>query len=186
MKAPFDLRPVARADFPLLAGWLRQPHVARWWCDDPSDAALEAEYGGVIDGREAAEVFLAWREGRPAGLVQRFALAAYPGYAGEIAQWTPVPAGAWSLDYFLGEPAALGRGWGTALVGQLTRGIWTRDAGAPAILVPVHADNRASWRVLERNGYLRAASGEFEPDNPVDSRAHFIYRLDRPPVTGSR
>ena len=140
----------------------------------------------MIDGREKAEVFITWRDGRPVGLVQRFALAAYPDYAGEIAAWTDVPAGPWSLDYFLGEPNALRRGWGTELVGELTRGIWERDAGASAILVPVHADNRASWRVLERNGYVRVAHAEFEPDNPVDSRAHFILRLDRPPVTAPR
>jgi aminoglycoside 6'-N-acetyltransferase len=177
---PFAFAPVARADYPLLAAWLRQPHVARWWCDDPSDAALEAEYGGVIDGREAAEVFVAQREGRPVGLVQRFALSAYPDYRDEIAQYTPVPPRAWSLDYFIGEPGALGRGWGVELVGHLTRSIWSSAPDASAIVVPVHADNRASWRVLERNGYRRVAVGDFEPDNPIDSPAHALYRIDRP------
>lgn len=176
----FEFVPVARTDYPLLARWLRQPHVQRWWCDDPSDEALEAEYGGVIDATESAEVFIAHREGRPVGLVQRFALAAYPQYRDEIARWTAVPARAWSLDYFIGEPQVLGRRWGAELVGQLTAGIWTRAPDADAVLVPVHADNRASWRVLERNGYRRVALGDFEPDNPVDTRAHAIYRLDRP------
>ena len=177
---PFTFGPIVRADYPQVSAWLRQPHVERWWCDDPADAALEAEYGGVIGGREAAEVFIAHRQGRPLGLVQRFALSAYPEYRDEIAAWTPVPPQAWSLDYFLGEPDALLRGWGTELVGQLTAGIWSRAPEADAVLVPVHADNRASWRVLERNGYRKVAHAEMAPDNPVDGTDHFIYRMNRP------
>ena len=176
----FELRPIARSDFDLLTGWLRQPHVQRWWCDDPAPDAMEAEYGAVIDGREAAEVFIAWREGHPVGVVQRYALAAYPRYVDDIRPWTEVPPAAWSLDYFIGEPGLLRRGWGTELVGQFTKSLWAGDPRAGSVLVPVHVDNRASWRVLERNGYRRAASAELEPDNPADSRAHFIYRTDRP------
>lgn len=172
--------PVTREDYPLLAHWLRQPAVARWWCDSPEPEALEAEYGGVIDGRESAEVFIAHRDGRPLGLVQRFALSAYPEYEAEIARWTEVPVAAWSIDYFIGEPDALRRGLGTTLIARLTGGIWADAPQAPAILVPVHADNRASWRVLERNGYRLAADARMEPDNPADSDAHRIYRIDRP------
>lgn len=177
---PFDFVPITRADYPRVSAWLRQPHVERWWCDDPAPEAVEAEYGGVIDGAEAAQVFIAHREGRPVGLVQCFALSDYPEYVDDIARWTEVPANAWSLDYFLGEPEMLRRGWGSELVGQLTGLIWSQAPKATAVIVPVHADNRASWRVLERNGYRRVARGEFEPDNRVDSREHFILRLDRP------
>lgn len=74
----------------------------------------------------------------------------------------------------------LGQGWGTRLIHQLTAGIWTRDPPASAILVPVHADNRASCRVLERNGYRCVAAAELKPDNPIDDRRHRIYRIDRP------
>lgn len=87
----FDFRSLTRSDDPQLARWLRQPQVARWWCDDPAPAALEAEYGGVIDGREPAEVFITHQAGRPIGLVQRFALAGDPSYRDDIAAWTPVP-----------------------------------------------------------------------------------------------
>jgi aminoglycoside 6'-N-acetyltransferase len=177
---PFAFVPIVRADYPQVSAWLRQPHVERWWCDDPAPEAVEAEYGGVIDGAEAAQVFIAHREGRPVGLVQCFALADYPQYVDDIARWTEVPPQAWSLDYFIGEPDALRRGWGTALVGQLTDLIWAQAPDATAVIVPVQAGNRASWRVLERNGYRRVARGEFEPENPLDSPEHFILRLDRP------
>ena len=46
-------------------------------------------------------------------------------------------------------------------------------------LVPVHADNRASWRALERAGFTRVAEGDLEPDNPQDTRDHVVYRRRR-------
>jgi aminoglycoside 6'-N-acetyltransferase len=172
--------PLARADFPLLAHWLRQPHVARWWADDPSPAALEADYGGVVDGSEPAEVFLAWHGDRAVGLVQRLRLAAYPDYLAQLAPLLAVPADSWSIDYLVGEAADIGHGWGTAMIEAFVSRLWAEVPQAICLLVPVHAENHASWRALERAGFVRAASGELEPDNPVDSRAHHVYRLVRP------
>jgi aminoglycoside 6'-N-acetyltransferase len=102
---PWRFVPITREDYPLVAHWLHQPEVARWWCDSPEPGSLEAEYGGVIDGTEAAEVFIAHHGAQPLGLVQRFALSAYPEYEADIARWTDVPQGAWSIDYFIGEAA---------------------------------------------------------------------------------
>jgi aminoglycoside 6'-N-acetyltransferase len=48
------------------------------------------------------------------------------------------------------------------------------------VIVPVHADNIASWRTLEKAGLTRVAHGELDPDNPIDDRRHYIYRVDRP------
>jgi aminoglycoside 6'-N-acetyltransferase len=174
----WTFRPLARADFPLLAHWLRQPHVARWWADDPSDEALEADYGAVIDGSEPAEVFIACRNGVATGLVQRYRLDAYPEYLDELAPLLPVPPGSWSIDYLVGEAASTRRGWGTQMLQAFAQATWSA-CDAACIIVPVHADNRASWRVLERLGFARAASGELTPDNPADSRRHYVYRRDR-------
>jgi aminoglycoside 6'-N-acetyltransferase len=171
---------MARTDFSLLAHWLRQPHVARWWADDPSPSALEADYGGVIDGSEPAEVFVALREQQAVGLVQRLRLGAYPDYLAQLAPLLPVPADSWSIDYLVGEQADTGHGWGAAMVEAFVTKLWAEVPQAACLLVPVHADNRASWRALERAGFVRAASGELEPDNPSDSRAHHVYRLARP------
>jgi aminoglycoside 6'-N-acetyltransferase len=174
----FRFERLQREHYPLLAVWLGRPHVARWWCDDATPAGLEADYGDAIDGREAADVFIASWEGKPVGLVQRFELAAHPAYRDAIAPWTEVPPRAWSLDYLLGEPSLLRRGYGTELVGQLVRTIWADAPQASAIVVPVHVENRPSWRVLESNRFLRVSTAQLEPDNPADSPAHFVYRLE--------
>lgn len=50
-------------------------------------------------------------------------------------------------------------------------------------VVPIFAGNRASWRALEKAGFIRIAEGDLVPDNPIDPPLHVIYRLDRPAPT---
>lgn len=175
----YSFRPLVRTDFPVLSGWLAQPHVSRWWAADASLEGIEADYGPGVDGAEQCEVFVAHRDGSAIGLAQRLRLQAYPQYLAEIAAIVPVPAGAWSIDYLVGEPGNTGRGWGTGMATAFTGRIWLDDAAASSVIVPVHAANRPSWRTLERAGYARIATGLLEPDNPADHRKHYLYRIDR-------
>jgi aminoglycoside 6'-N-acetyltransferase len=171
-------RPIERSDFPLLAHWLRQPHVARWWADDASPAGLESDYGPVIDGTEPAEVFIVLRDREPVGLAQRLRLAAYPEYETAIGALMPVPPATWSIDYLLGEERFTGHGCGTEMLMAFVDRLWA-ETDACCLLVPVHVENRASWRALERAGFVIAVRGELDPDNPADSRDHFVLRIDR-------
>lgn len=173
-------RPLARNDFPLLAHWLVRPHVARWWADDPSPAALEQDYGGCIDGTEPAEVFIAEREERAIGLIQRYRIASYPAYVAELAAAFELRPDAWSIDYLVGEPGDTHRGWGAEMIGVFVALLWRDQPAAAAIVVPTHAENRASGIVLERNGFTVLARAQLTPDNPADSRDHVVYVLPRP------
>ena len=178
--ASFSFRPLARTDFALLRHWLLQPHVQRWWADDPSPEALESDYGGTIDGTEPCDVFIACRDGEPFGLAQRLRLAAYPEYVRDLQALLDVPAFAGSIDYLVGEEATTGRGLGTQMLRAFVDRLWLDDPECSTLLVPVHTQNVASWRALENIGFVRAATGELEPDNPADSRDHYVMRLDRP------
>ncbi|HEU4459778.1 MAG TPA: GNAT family N-acetyltransferase [Methylibium sp.] len=182
-KAPapsIDFRPLRRDDFPTLAGWLVEPHIARWWADDATPAGLEADYGGCIDGSEPAEVFVACVEEQALGFVQRYRLAAYPDYRDELAALAPIPPGAWGIDYLIGPPSLIGRGWGRAMVERFVGKLWQDDIEAVCVVVATHADNPASWRTLASAGFARVAAGDMAPDNPADDRRHLVYRLDRP------
>ncbi|HSW03661.1 GNAT family N-acetyltransferase [Aquabacterium sp.] len=178
--APIHLRRLGRADYPLLAAWLARPHVARWWNHEHTPEALEHDFGPSIDGADLAEIFIADAHGRPFGLVQRYTFADNPGYIDELAPLLAVPGAALSMDYFVGEPAALRRGLGTAMLQAALRSTWRDHASAPAVIVPVGAANTASWRLLERVGFHRVAEGPLTPDNPIDGPAHFVYRIERP------
>lgn len=174
-----ELRPLTRADLPLLGRWLREPLVARWW-DEPSTAeAVEARYGPSIDGTDPTAVYLASSGGELFGLVQVYAFADEPEYTAELATVCPVPAGALSIDYLVGEPAARGRGLGAAMIAAAVARGFADHPDAHDVLVPVALGNEASWRALRRAGAHWYAEGELEPDNPIDPRDHVVHRFRR-------
>ncbi|TDC70776.1 GNAT family N-acetyltransferase [Streptomyces hainanensis] len=179
----FTFRRLAESDFPLLGGWLARPRVARWWHHETTPEAVARDFGPAARGEEPSDDLLALYDGRPAGLVQRCAFADYPEYRAELAAVVPVPVDAVTLDYLIGEPDLLGRGLGPVMIRAALERTWLERPDASCVLVPVVAANRASWRALERAGLRRVGEGELTPDNPIDDRAHYVYRIDRPTVT---
>jgi aminoglycoside 6'-N-acetyltransferase len=174
-------------DFPLLRQWLEQPHVARWWNHETSIEAVTRDFGAVARGEEPAEDLLALLDGRPLGLVQRSRLADYPEYLAELAAIVHVPDGAMTIDYLIGDPLQVGQGLGTRMIRSIVHKTWKDHPAAGSVLVAVSAANRASWRALEKAGLVRVGEGDMKPDNPVDDRSHYLYRVDRPtrqPVDG--
>ncbi len=182
---PIAFRPLTRSDFGLLAAWLAEPVVARWWNHETSSEAVERDFGVSVDGGDATDIFLAATDGAPFGLIQRYPIAAYDDYAQELAPICAVPPGALSIDYLIGEPSGRGRGLGTAMIRRFAQDCWRAHPGAADIVVPVSAGNRASWRALERAGFTRIAEGPLEPDNPIDPPDHVVYRLRRPDAAGA-
>ena len=164
------LRPLSRADYPLLGTWLREPLVHEWWHDDPGPEALERQYGAAIDGRERTALRIGEHGGEPVGFVQWYPLADEPEYVAELEPFVPIPEDAWSLDHLVGAAADRRRGIGTALVRAALAAL-----GPAPVVVPVHADNVASAGVLRNAGFVLAARAELEPDNPAHSRAHLVF-----------
>lgn len=173
-------RPVAPADVPLLARWLAQPYVARWWHHETSVEAVERDFGPTARGEEPAEDLLALLDGRPFGLAQRSRIADYPEDHAAFVALTPVPDGAMTVAYLIGEPDLVGIGTGTRMIASLLESTWHDHPTASCVIVAVAAANAASWRALEKSGLVRVAEGEVEPDNPIDDRWHVIHRIDRP------
>ncbi|MDA8371425.1 MAG: GNAT family N-acetyltransferase [Nocardiopsaceae bacterium] len=179
-------RRLSPRDFPLLMRWLAQPHVARWWNHETSAEAVERDFGPSIRGEDPSENLLALLDGAPFGLVQRSRLADAPDYLAELSAIVPVAEGAVTIDYLIGDPGRVGRGLGTRMISSVLDRTWHDYPDAPAVLAAVVAANAASWRALEKAGMRRVASGDVEPDNPVDEPLHHIYRIDRPASAPSR
>lgn len=167
-------------DFPLLGAWLAQPYVARWWNHETSPEALERDFGPTVRGEEPNEDLLALLDGRPFGLAQRCRISDYAEYVEPLRTILPVPDDAMSIDYLVGDPGMIGRGWGTRMIRSLVADTWAAHPAASCIIVPVAAANTASWRTLESAGLVRVAEGEMEPDNPIDGPPHVVHRIDRP------
>jgi aminoglycoside 6'-N-acetyltransferase len=179
----FTFERLTRDDFGLLARWLAEPHVARWWNHDPSPAAVERDFGDTADGREPSKDFLALHDGAPIGLIQYCRFHDYPDYVAEMADVYPVHDGAASIDYLIGDPAKIGRGLGTELIANFVERVWMHEPDTTHLVVPVNSANIASWRALCAAGFRLVARGELEPDNPRDDRLHEILRIDRPSLS---
>ncbi len=83
------LQPLQRADLGLLAAWLAEPLVARWWAEDPAQVA--ARYGPSLDGEDPTALYLGLEDGVPVGFVQVYRFADEPAYAVELAHLLAVP-----------------------------------------------------------------------------------------------
>jgi aminoglycoside 6'-N-acetyltransferase len=172
--------PLTRADFGRLSEWLAEPQIARWWHDDATPEGIEKQYGPSIDGTDPTQVFVVLFDGEPAGLIQRYRLDDEPEFGPELAAVTEVPPHALSIDYFVSSPAHRGQGLGSKLITALVEDSWVAYPDASAVIVPIIAANRPSWRALERAGFRRVGEGPLTPDNPIDPPDHVIYRIDRP------
>lgn len=73
--------------------------------------------------------------GRPVGLIQRYPIAAYPEYVVEFSGVCPVPAGALSIDYLIGDPSVRGQGLGALMISDFVRQSWAGHPQAHDIIV---------------------------------------------------
>ncbi len=173
-------RPLEVADLDLLARWLSEPQVARWWHHDSSLAGVQRDFGPSTRGEEPGEDLVVLLDGAPVGLVQRSVISDYPEDLEEFGALLDVPDGAVELDYLIGDAGLRGRGLGSRTVAAVLAETWVVYPTTPTVLVAVVAANTASWRTLEKAGLTRVAEGPMEPDNPIDDPLHYVYRVDRP------
>ena len=177
---PITFRRLAPADLPMLRQWLTEPHVRHWWNHETSPEAVERDFGPAMRGDEPAEDLVVALDGVPVGLLQRCRWHDYPAYVEEIAPILEIPPGTVSIDYLIGPRELTGRGLGPRVLAAAVDAVWERYPDAPAVIVPVVATNRASWRALEKAGFRRVAAGDLTPDNPAEPPLCYIHRIDRP------
>mgnify|MGYP003363037706 FL=1 len=164
----------------MLAGWLREPPIARWWHHESSIEAVERDFGPSCRGEEPGEDLVVHLDDRPVGLVQRSLISDYPEDLAEFSSLTEVAQGAVELDYLIADPALRGRGLGSRMIAAIVEDTWRSCPTAPVALVAVAAANVASWRALDKAGLHRVAEGPMEPENPVDAPLHYGLPRDAP------
>lgn len=141
------VRDMTAADLLMIGGWLREPHVARWWSDEPAEQL--AEFDEAITGCDPSHVLVVEVEGRPVGWAQWYRWADSPDEAPQYG----ATEHDFGIDYGIGATADVGRGMGTELIALLVHQVRQEHPGAP-ILVAVATPNVASRRVLEKNGFV--------------------------------
>ena len=103
----YRFRPLSISDLPLVGQWLSHPHVAEWWGDPvPALAAIKDHLADP-----AMNLFIVSFGDMPIGYKQ-----SYDPHAERDHPLHDQPMGTLGIDQFIGEPALIGRGHGSAFI----------------------------------------------------------------------
>ncbi|WP_448951511.1 GNAT family N-acetyltransferase [Labrys neptuniae] len=139
---PYRFRWATQHDLTMLAGWLREPEVARWWPD--ADEQLSLLRSDLGDPRMAMRIVSF--EDRPFAYVQDYEVHAW-----QQAHLAGFPSGTRAIDTFIGEPTMLGRGHGSIYLGLLARHLLAD--GAPMVVIDPDLDNLRAQAAYARAGF---------------------------------
>ena len=147
------LRPLQDGDLPQYALWLHEPHVAPWYTP-AEDWLYEVE--NRKDAFSFLSHFIILADGAPIGFCQH-----YPYWrSGEVWHGTVALANTYSIDYMIGNPACLRKGYGAQAIRLLSRSVF-QNPDAARIIVKPDGGNTASRGALASAGYC------FDPQNGV-------------------
>jgi aminoglycoside 6'-N-acetyltransferase len=136
-----ELAPVRPRDLELIRGWVRRPHVTRWWGDP------DQSYADVSQHPPADQALISL-DGRPVGYVlwqrpSREELA--------TAGLATLPPDHVDVDILIGEPELIGRGIGpSALLLLLDR---LRSKGVSSVGLGTDIANQRARRAFEKAGF---------------------------------
>lgn len=170
-----SFRPLLVADLLLVAEWLAQDHVRRWWPEPQGLAAVREEYLPRIAGSHSTEMFVAQWNGDDVGLIQRYRIYAHPDWAEALRAAGVDAVAAAGIDYFVGEPTVVGRGVGSKMIGAFSRLVLVQMPDVDSIVVTPQAANGASCRVLEKNDYVLVWTGKLASDDPSDAGPSALF-----------
>ncbi|WP_138472977.1 GNAT family N-acetyltransferase [Poseidonocella sp. HB161398] len=162
----YSFRRAAPDDLALLAEWQARPHVRAWWSREAPFTV--ADLADPLVSRWIVSV-----DGRPFAFLQDYTVHGWPEH-----HFRHLPRGSRGIDQFIGEPAMLGLGHGTAFIGARLQALF--DAGAPVIATDPHPANDRAIAVYRKLG--------FEPSGPPEETPWGLVlpMLATRPATGPR
>lgn len=156
-----QFRLLTAVDYPLFARWLAEEHVSKWWREPATVEHVEKEYGNK-DGKTS--VYLVSIENKPIGIIQCFRVEDYPDYA----KLLQMP-GAVCIDYLIGEPSYIGKGYGTKMIRVFIEQIIKPNyPDAIGVVTAPEVSNHASIAVLRKAGFIEA--GIFKGEDGLEQR----------------
>ena len=138
----YDFRAVTPDDLPMLAGWLKEPHVAEWWGDP--DASL-SEIEEAMDDI-ATEPLIVELDGEPIAYLQ-----SYDPHLEDDHPYQDQPTGTLGIDISIGRPDLVGKGHGSAIIRQFAEMLF--EEGAPRIVIDPDPANGRAIRAYEKAGF---------------------------------
>lgn len=155
------VRPLQTPDLDLMVRWKSQPHLRPFYVKtkppDPEDT--HRSYGNKCGDAGPTFGTIACVDGTPYGYLQWYLNRSWPEWGRETIGWSN---GA-SIDYFIGETWALGRGLGSAMLRALVHAVMLRLTGPDRRLFIGHdSRNRRAIRCTQAAGFR--PDGTFKED----------------------
>jgi aminoglycoside 6'-N-acetyltransferase len=139
----YHFRPFTCADLPMVVRWLGTPEVVRWWGDPKEQIDLITE-----DLEEPLmRQWIVEHEGGAFAYVQ-----VYPANAWPQTDLARLPKEAVVIDTFIGEPAMLGCGHGSAFLRAAGEKLLAE--GASIVAVDPDCDNHRARHAYARAGFV--------------------------------
>ena len=141
---------LTEADLPMLAEWLRRPHVAEWWADCQNLAEVREQYLPTLADDSTVLPYLVYRESLPIGYIQSYVAAG----AGD--GWWPDEhdPGVRGIDQFLADWHSLDHGIGIQMVCEFVQFLF-EDPAVTRIQADPAPSNLRAIRCYEKAGFRR-------------------------------
>lgn len=153
MTARYAFRRVTPDDLAMIAGWLAEPHVVRWWGDPAEQLALVS--GDVTEPAMRLKI-VSFEEG-PFAYIQ-----SYDPHAFDVL--TDQPKGVLGVDQFIGVPDMVGKGHGPRFIRAYADTLF--EGGATRVVTDPDPENAVAIRAYEKAGFRREKLIE-TPDGPA-------------------
>ena len=119
-----SFQPLQSQHVSLIRAWMEQPHVQPWW-KLPRQSTVPHRVAGcaeTIVQKKPVQSFVIQWQGWPMGYIQRYDVRDFSGVAPFPVEASHVCAG---LDWYIGDPGFLHKGWATPILQQfLVQHIW--------------------------------------------------------------
>jgi len=140
----YAFRTMTADDLPLIRDWLSRPHVVTWWGDPEEQFALVRN---DLD-HPAMKQFIVTVDGRSFAYLQCYDPTAWP-EGGLGVQ----PAGTRGIDQFIGDPALIEQGHGSAFIRVFVDDLLS--TGAPRAVTDPDPENARAIRAYDKAGFHR-------------------------------
>jgi RimJ/RimL family protein N-acetyltransferase len=160
----FAFRLLSESELPLLADWLRRPHVLEWW--GGSDAALDLEgvtrkYACRMADTCPVKSYIAYLGSEPVGFIQSYVVMG----SGEGWWENESDPGVRGIDQFLCDGNKIGQGYGSRMVRAFVQRLFAEPDVTRVQTDPDPGNGRAI-RCYEKAGF-RAIGEVSTPDGPA-------------------
>ena len=119
----YSFRRMTADDLKTVGSWLQTPEVKRWWGDPDGEISL---LKGDLDD-PAMRMWIVSHEEGPFAYIQDYDPHSWPAHPFGF-----LPLRSRGIDQFIGEPDMLGRGYGSALIGEHVARLFAEGAPASA------------------------------------------------------